>query len=105
MEEEFLNEEIFKKEEKVLSFKIFKKDFHKYKLLSPLLEIHDTPKHINFKAINEEVFYNFLNKSFNDNDYKVLTIVGSRKNTIYGKEVLNYLLRLIFQENIIIVSG
>ncbi len=105
MEEEFFNEEIFKKEEKVLSFKIFKKDFHKYKLLSPLLEIHDTPKYINFKAINGEVFYNFLNKSFNDNDYKVLTIVGSRKNTIYGKDVLDYILRSISEENIIIVSG
>lgn len=87
------------------SFKIEKKDFHKYPLLSPLLEIRDTPKELYFKFKNKEVLNNFLQKTFNGEEYKILTIVGSRKNTNYGKEALDYLLKYLAGQKIIIVSG
>lgn len=106
LEEE--NQEI--EEEKVSfdefpSFKIEKKDFHKYPLLLPLLEIRDTPKELYFKFKNKEVLNNFLQKTFNGEEYKILTIVGSRKNTNYGKEALDYLLKYLAGQKIIIVSG
>ncbi len=85
--------------------KILKKDFYKYALLSPLLEIKDTPKQLFIKYKSKENLDNFLNKNFDGEDYKVLTIVGSRKNTNYGKEVLSYLLKYLTGEKVIIVSG
>lgn len=104
-EENILNENLILENEEIFSFKILKEDFYKYKLLSPLLEIHDSPKQLYFKSKNKESLDKFLNKNINGEDYKVLTIVGSRKNSHYGKEVLNYLLKSITGENIIIVSG
>lgn len=86
-------------------FKIEQKDFQKYPLLSPLLEIRDTPKELYLKFKNEETLKNFLHKNFNGDDYKILTIVGSRRNTNYGKEALDYLLKYLAGEKIIIVSG
>lgn len=89
----------------MIEVKILKKDFSKYPLLQPLLEIKDTPKNLNFKINNKDILKNFLNKNFNGMDYKVLTIVGSRKYTSYGKDVLEYLLRNIKGEKVIIISG
>lgn len=89
----------------MINIKILKKDFSKYPLLQPLLEIKDTPKNLNFKINNKDILKNFLNKNFNGMDYKVLTIVGSRKYTSYGKDVLEYLLRNIKGEKVIIISG
>lgn len=87
------------------SLKILKEDFNKYKLLSPLLEIKDTPKNIFLKAKNKEVLFNFLNKTWNGEEYKLLTIVGSRNNSTYSKDALSFLIKNIFNEKIIIVSG
>ncbi|MFO0743577.1 MAG: DNA-processing protein DprA [Candidatus Paceibacterota bacterium] len=87
------------------SIKILKEDFHKYKLLVPLLEIHDTPKQLFFKAKNEDILNNFLNKTWENNEYKILTIVGSRKNSGYSKDVLKFLLKNLIGEKIVIVSG
>lgn len=95
---EKINQEIF-------SIKILKEDFSKYKLLSPLLEIHDTPKHLYIKSKNKNVLENILNKNINGKDYKILTIVGSRKNSTYGREALEYLLKNLVGENIIVISG
>lgn len=89
----------------IFSTKILKEDFHKYKLLSPLLEIRDTPKFLNLRVVDSDILEQFLNKNFNDEEYKVLTIVGSRKNSNYGKEALNYLLKSIAGQKIIIISG
>lgn len=91
--------------QEIFSTKIFKEDFSKYKLLSPLLEIHDTPKFLNIKSKNKNVLESILNKNIDGKDYKILTIVGSRKNSAYGREVLEYLLKNLVSENIIIVSG
>ncbi len=89
----------------MIEVKILKKDFSKYPLLQPLLEINDIPKYLNFKAQSKLILRNFLNKSFDGIDYKVLTIVGSRKYSNYGKEVLEYLLKRLVNEKIIIISG
>ncbi len=106
MASEFLDEEILNtNNSEIFSCKILKEDFHKFKLLSSLLEIRDTPNFLNIKVKDEQVLQNFLNKNFAGDDYKVLTIVGSRKNSTYGKEVLNYLSRSLKGQNIIIVSG
>ncbi|MBP9765903.1 MAG: DNA-protecting protein DprA [Candidatus Pacebacteria bacterium] len=91
--------------EEIFSIKILKEDFARYKLLSRLLEIHDTPKSLNIKAKNEDVLNEILNKNIKGKDFKILTIVGSRKNSYYGKEVVEYLLKKIAGENIFIVSG
>lgn len=89
----------------MFNLKISKKDFAKYPLLAPLLEISDIPKSLNFKVNNENILDNFLHKKFNGKDYKVLTIVGSRKNSLYGKDILNSLLESLEGETILIVSG
>lgn len=108
LDDEILDEEILNNENKnqnIFSCKILKDDFHKYKLLFPLLEIHDTPQFLNFKVKDQQILQNFLNKNYNGEDYKVLTIVGSRKNSTYGKEAMKYLLKSLAGQNIIIVSG
>jgi len=97
-------------EENIFSLKILQKDFHKYKLLIPLLHIHDIPKELYLKAESEEILNNFLEKKLLNKDqklreYKVLTIVGSRKNSSYGKDCLEYFLRELKDYPIIIVSG
>lgn len=107
---EILNEEEIENKKEVSFndfplFEISKEDFHKYSLTSPLLEIKDCPKKLFLRIKNEEILNNFLNKKFKGENYKVLTIVGSRKNTSYGKEVLDYLLKSLTGEKIIIVSG
>lgn len=87
------------------SKKISKEDFHKYKLLIPLLEIYDIPKELYFKSKNENILNNFLNKEKDKKEYKILTIVGSRKNSNYGKDCVEYFLKLLKDYPIIIVSG
>ncbi len=91
--------------QEIFSTNILKEDFSKYKLLSPLLEIHDTPKSLFFKSKDKNVLENILNKNIDGKDFKILTIVGSRKNSAYGREALEYLLKNLAGQNIIIVSG
>lgn len=91
--------------QEIFSTKILKQDFSKYKLLSPLLEIHDCPKSLNIKSKNKNILESILNKNINGKDYKILTIVGSRKNSAYGREALEYLLKNLVGENIIVISG
>ncbi|MEN9338404.1 MAG: hypothetical protein RI945_129 [Candidatus Parcubacteria bacterium] len=105
MSKDIYEEENFNQEQNEYSLEISKEDFHKYKLLSPLLEIHDTPKKLFFKSKNKQILESFLSKNINGKDFKVLTIVGSRRNSHYGKDALEYLMRDLKKENIIIVSG
>lgn len=105
MSQEIYEEENFNQESIEYSLEISKEDFHKYRLLSPLLEIHDTPKKLFFKSKNREILESFLDKNIRGKDFKVLTIVGSRKNSHYGKDALEYLMQDLKKENIIIVSG
>jgi len=89
----------------IFSAKLLKEEFAKYKLLLPLLQIPDIPKELYFKAKEKKVFNDFLNKSFKNREYKILTIVGSRRNSNYGKDCLEYLLKNLKDYPIIIVSG
>lgn len=89
----------------MFKIKIPKEDFQKYPLLIPLLHIPDPPKFLNLRAKEENLLQNFLDKKFQDQDYKILTIVGSRKNSNYAKEALEYLLKYLRTEKIMIVSG
>jgi len=89
----------------IFSAKILREDFSKYKLLIPLLYIHDIPKEIYFKAKDQKVLNNFLNKTFKELEYKILTVVGSRNNSNYGKDCLEYFLKNLKDYPIIIVSG
>lgn len=70
--------------------------YHNYFHLRKLLEIKDTPAQLYIEG-NAEL----LNKE----DYKILCIVGSRKNTSYGRDVVEYITREISNEKIIILSG
>lgn len=90
--------EINKKDKEVNEnyLSIQKSNFKDYSLLSPLLEINQTPKELNFLGNK-----NLLDKK----DAKILCIVGSRKATTYGKEVTDFLVSGLAGYNIIIVSG
>jgi DNA processing protein len=75
-----------------------KEDFHKYPLLSPLLQIKDCPKLLYIKGYN----LNLLQK---ENNMKILCIIGSRKATQYGRDAINYLVQGLTGYNIAIISG
>ncbi len=70
--------------------------YHNYFHLRKLLEIKDTPAQLYMEG-NVEL----LNKE----DYKILCVIGSRKNTSYGRDVVEYITREIANEKIIILSG
>ena len=70
--------------------------YHNYFHLKKLLEIKDTPKQLYLEG-NVDLL--------NAQDYKILCIIGSRKNTSYGRDVVEYIAREIANEKIIILSG
>lgn len=71
-------------------------EYSKYFHLKKLLEIKDYPARLyvegNVELLNRE-------------DYKILCVIGSRKCTSYGRDVVEYLLANIKNEKIIILSG
>lgn len=78
-----------------------KKSFHSSPLLSRLLEVHPEVKDLNIKGDLP---------AFTIDDHgrllpRILTIVGSRKNTTYGKRVLEMLLHGFEKDEVIILSG
>ena len=75
---------------------IEKSEYHNYFHLKKLLEIHDCPP-----LLYIEGNVDLLHKE----DYKILCVIGSRKNTSYGRDVVESLLRSIATEKIIILSG
>ena len=72
---------------------INKKDF-KGSVFELLLEINDCPKSLNY-----------LGKIFKKEDYKFLTIVGSRVHSRYAKEALEKIFESLREQKIVIVSG
>ena len=72
-----------------------KTSFEKYLFLSKLLEIPDCPRQLFVLGEMPNI-----NKST-----KVLTVVGSRKNTSYGKNVCEELIKSLSGTDTIIVSG
>lgn len=77
------------------------KEFAHHSLLSRLLELHDIPKEIHIEGTLPDITIDEYGRA----TPRILTIVGSRKNTMYGKRVLESLIESIKGENIIIVSG
>ncbi len=70
--------------------------YHQYFHLKKLLQIHNYPARLYVEGNLE-----LLNKE----DYKILCVIGSRKSTSYGRDAVEYLLRDIQKEKIIILSG
>lgn len=76
-------------------------DFDKHLLLSRLFQLHDVPAGVHIEgalpAIQEDGWGRLLPR--------VLTVVGSRKCTSYGKRVVEELLSSFTKEEVIVVSG
>lgn len=75
---------------------ITKDEYHNYFHLKKLLEIHDCPPLLYIEGNIE-----LLHKE----DYKILCLIGSRKCTSYGRDVVERLVADIASEKIIILSG
>lgn len=86
---------------KALSRTIPQKEFASHPLLSRLLELHDIPKEIHIKGMLPDITIDEYGRA----TPRILTVVGSRKNTTYGKRVLESLIESIKDEDIIIISG
>lgn len=80
---------------------ILKKDFAAHPLLSRLLELHQIPEVIHIQGKLPEVTIDLYGRA----TPRILTIVGSRKNTAYGRQVLEMLLASLKGEDVVIVSG
>ncbi len=81
--------------------KIDRKDFHLHPLLARLLELHDIPEQIYMQGNLPKVGIDEYGRS----TPRILTVVGSRKNTTYGRQVLEILLASLKGEPVIIISG
>ncbi len=75
--------------------------FKNHPLLSRLLELHDVPKVLHIKGTLPKITLDEYGRA----TPRILTIVGSRKNTAYGRQVLEMLLKSLRGENVIILSG
>lgn len=73
--------------------KIEQKDFGKYPLLKKFLEIPDAPKQV------------YVLGKFPEPHLRTLAIVGSRKMTSYGRDVLEKIVSGLHGYNICIISG
>ncbi len=85
----------------VLVTKITKENFKDSLLLSRLLTLHDIPKQIYIKGTLPE----FTVDEYGLFTPRILTVVGSRKNSFYGKDVIENLLSSLKNKNVIILSG
>lgn len=77
------------------------KDFANHPLLARLLTLHDIPKGIYIEGELPSVTIDALGRA----TPRILTIVGSRKNTTYGRQVVEKLLEKLKDYPIIILSG
>lgn len=80
---------------------ILQKDFASHPLLARLLELHEIPKQISIEGVLPEVVIDEYGRS----TPRILTIVGSRKNTSYGRRVLEKLVTSLKDHDVIILSG
>lgn len=80
---------------------IEQKDFAAHPLLARLLELHDIPKQLYIHGTLPEVTIDEYGRA----TPRILTIVGSRKNTVYGRQALEMLISSIKNEHVIILSG
>ncbi len=80
---------------------IKQESFKNIPLLSRLLELHDIPKELHIRGTLPSVTFDEYGRA----TPRILTIVGSRKNTEYGRQVVQKLLASCKDEDIIILSG
>lgn len=80
---------------------IEQKDFAAHPLLARLLELHDIPKQLYIQGTLPEVTIDEYGRA----TPRVLTIVGSRKNTVYGRQALEMLVTSLKGQDVIILSG
>jgi DNA processing protein len=80
---------------------ILLKDYDKHPLLSRLLELHDVPKKLHIQGDIPNITIDEYGRAIP----RILTIVGSRKNTAYGRQALEMLVAGLKEYNVIILSG
>lgn len=80
---------------------IDQKDFHTHPLLARLLELHDVPSSLHIQGKLPDITLDEYGRA----TPRVLTIVGSRKNTAYGRHVVDTLLTSLQGHDVIIISG
>lgn len=78
-----------------------REQFKNYPLLARLLELHDVPEHIYIAGTLPEVTLDEYGRA----TPRILTVIGSRKNTQYGKQSVEKLLESLLDEDVIILSG
>ena len=80
---------------------ILPKDYPTHGFLVRLLELHDIPKKIHVRGQLPAITFDEYGRA----TPRILTIVGSRKNTAYGKHVLQMLLASLKGYDVVILSG
>lgn len=80
---------------------ILRDTFKNHTLLSRLLELHDIPKELHIQGVLPEVTLDEYGRA----TPRILTVVGSRKNTSYGRRALEMLLKSLEGQDVVIVSG
>ncbi len=85
----------------VVSKSIPQKEFASHPLLARLLELHDIPKELHIQGTLPEITIDAYGRA----TPRILTIVGSRKNTAYGRQALEMLLLSLKEYDVVIVSG
>lgn len=80
---------------------IKQEDYKSYPFLARLLELHDIPKQIYIKGKIPEITIDEYGRA----TPRILTVIGSRKYTNYGKNVTEKLLTSLTGTDVIIVSG
>jgi DNA processing protein len=89
-------------QEKDSEYSIFTKDMYaSHPLLSRLLTLHDIPETLYIQGTLPDVTIDEYGRA----TPRILTIVGSRKHTNYGKDVLEKLLPSLSGAPVIIISG
>jgi len=79
----------------------YKKDFKDHPLLARLLELHKSPELLYIQGTLPDVTLD----EYGRGTPRILTIVGSRKNTTYGKHVLTTLISSLKGYDVVILSG
>ncbi len=75
--------------------------FSEHPLLARLLELHDVPEMLYVAGTLPEITLDEYGRA----TPRILTVIGSRKNTNYGKNCVEKLINSLANENIIILSG
>lgn len=81
--------------------KIPRQDFDKHPFLARLLELHEIPEEIHIEGTLPVVTIDEYGRS----SPRILSVVGSRKHTQYGKSAIEKLIADLQGEDIVILSG